>query len=57
VSNIDKPRKANVNKGRPLTERHKRAIREGLIRAKIAREAVASTPIRTHTSENPTPCH
>jgi hypothetical protein len=57
MSELTRERKIHVNKGRPLTERHKRAIREGLIRAKIAREAVASAPIRTQTSENPIPCH
>jgi hypothetical protein len=38
-NSLDKPtRKAYANKGRPLTEKHKKAIREGRIRAKILRE-------------------
>lgn len=32
------PRKEYANKGRPLTEKHKRAIREGRMRAKILRD-------------------
>ncbi len=38
-NSLDKtPRKEYANKGRPLTEKHKRAIREGRMRAKILRE-------------------
>jgi len=38
-NSLDKPpRKGYANKGRPLTEKHKRAIREGRMRAKIMRE-------------------
>jgi hypothetical protein len=41
-NSLDKPaRKAYANKGRPLTEKHKRALREGRIRAKILRELEA----------------
>ena len=39
---LDKPaRKAYANKGRPLTEKHKKALREGRLRAKIMRELAA----------------
>jgi len=41
-NSLDKPpRKEYANKGRPLTEKHKRAIREGRMRAKILRELTA----------------
>lgn len=37
-NSLDKPRKQYANKGRPLSEKHKRALREGRMRAKILRE-------------------
>ena len=40
-------RKIHVNRGRPLTERHKRAIREGVIRAKLLRELKAKATEET----------
>jgi hypothetical protein len=45
-----KLRKPQVNIGRPLTARHKRAISEGKMRAKILREFNAQSQNEEHAT-------